>query len=102
MLNYLLIYGEALFSICHIVNRIPLKKNKVSSHETWKWRKSDIGYSKIWGCLAYYNNTNFKRNKLGPRSVKFPFIGYASNSKFYRLLKLESNIIIELRDMELF
>ena len=40
--------------------------------------------------------------KLGPRVVKCAFVGYASNSKAYRLLDLESNVIIESREVEFF
>lgn len=43
-----------------------------------------------------------KRMKLGPRGIKCDFIGYASNSKAYRLLNLEFNIIVESRDVEFF
>ncbi|XP_050883125.1 F-box protein At3g07870-like [Lathyrus oleraceus] len=43
-----------------------------------------------------------KRSKLGPRGIKCAFIGYAPNSKAYRLLNLENNVIIESRDVESF
>ena len=56
----------------------------------------------MWGCLAYYKNNDPKRTKLGPRGIKCAFVGYASNSKAYRLLNLESNVIIESRDVEFF
>ena len=39
--------------------------------------------------------------KLGPRAIKCDFVGYATNSKVYRLLDLESNVIIESREVEL-
>ena len=42
------------------------------------------------------------RNKLGPKAFKSAFIGYAENSKAYRLLDLESNIVVESRDVEFF
>lgn len=43
-----------------------------------------------------------KRTKLGPRGIRSAFIGYATNSKAYRLLNLESNVIVESRDVEFF
>ena len=95
------LWGEALLAACHILNRIPLKKNKISPYELWKGRKPNIGYFKVWGCLAYCKNNN-PRTKMGPRGIKCAFVGYATNSKAYRLLNLESNMIIESRDVEFF
>lgn len=43
-----------------------------------------------------------KRTKLGPRGIKCAFIGYLQNSKVYRLLNLESNVIVESQDVEFF
>ena len=39
---------------------------------------------------------------MGPRGIKNAFVGYASNSKAYRLLDLESNAIVKSRDVEFF
>ena len=96
------LWGEAILGACHILNRIPLKKSKISPYEMWKGRKPNIGYFKVWGCLAYCKNTDPKRTKLSPRAIKCAFVGYAINSKAYRLLDLESNVIIESREVEFF
>ena len=95
------LWGEALLAACHILNRIPLKKNKISLYELWKGRKHNIGYFKVGGCLAYCKNNN-PRTKMGPKGIKCAFVGYDTNSKAYRLLNLESNVIIESRDVEFF
>ncbi|RVW81286.1 Retrovirus-related Pol polyprotein from transposon TNT 1-94 [Vitis vinifera] len=65
-------------------------------------RKPNIGYFKVWGCLVYCKKTDPNKTKLGPRAIKCAFVGYASNSKAYRLLDLESNVIIESREVEFF
>ena len=54
----------------------------------------------MWGCIVHYRMPNPKRIKLGPRALKSIFVGYAENSKAYRLLDLNSNIIVESRDVE--
>ena len=54
----------------------------------------------MWGCLAFYKVPDRKRTKLGPRGIKSVFVGYAENSKAYRLLDLSSNVIVESRDVE--
>ncbi|RVW41670.1 Retrovirus-related Pol polyprotein from transposon TNT 1-94 [Vitis vinifera] len=78
------------------------RKNEISPYELWKGRKPNIGYFKLWGCLAYCKKTDPNKTKLGPRAIKCAFVGYASNSKAYRLLDLESNVIIESREVEFF
>ena len=42
------------------------------------------------------------KTKLGLRVIKCAIVGYASNSKAYRLLDLESNVIIESKEVEFF
>ena len=54
----------------------------------------------MWGCIAYFRVPDPKRTKLGPRAIKSVFVGYAVNSKAYRLLDLSSNTIVESRDVE--
>ena len=54
----------------------------------------------MWGCVAYFRVLDPKRTKFGPRAIKSVFVGYAVNSKAYRLLDLSSNTIIGSRDVE--
>ena len=83
-------------------NRILSKKFKTSPYAIWKGRKLNIGYFKVWGYLAYCKNLDPKRTKLGPRGIMCALISYATKSIAYRLLSLESNKIIESRDVEFF
>ena len=94
------LWGEALLSACHFHNRITSRKTKVSPYELWNGRKPNLRYLKVWGCIAFYRVTDPKRTKLGPRALKSLFVGYAENSKAYRLLDLSSNTIVESRDVE--
>ncbi|RVW93366.1 Retrovirus-related Pol polyprotein from transposon TNT 1-94 [Vitis vinifera] len=51
------------------------------------------------------NRIPIKKNEISPYELwkgRKPNIGYASNSKAYRLLDLESNVIIESREVEFF
>ena len=50
--------------------------------------------------MAFYRVLNPKRVKLKPRALKGIFVGYAENSKAYRILDLSSNVIVELRDID--
>ena len=51
-------------------------------------------------CGGVYRVVDPKRTKLGPRAMKSVFVGYAKNSKAYRLLDLSSNTVVESRDVE--
>jgi hypothetical protein len=75
-------------------------KMQESPYELWNDRKPNLDYFKVWGCLAFYRVPDPKRTKLGPRAIKSVFVGYAENSKAYRLLDLSSNVIVESRDVE--
>ena len=110
MVNAMLLYielpfnlwGEALLATFHILNRILLKKNNISPYELCKGRKSNTRYFKLGGAWHICKNNDPKRTKLGPKGIRFAFVGYATNSKAYRLLNLEFNVIIESRDVEFF
>ncbi|GKC18073.1 retrovirus-related pol polyprotein from transposon TNT 1-94 [Tanacetum coccineum] len=78
------------------------KKLKVSLFKIWKGRKPNISYFRVWGCLVYYKVPLPNTSKLGPRGLKSVFVGYAKDSKSYRCLDLDSNVIVESRDVDLF
>lgn len=46
-------WGEALSTVCYVINKVPNAKTKVSPYELWKRRKPNVLYFKTWGCLAY-------------------------------------------------
>jgi len=97
------LWGEALLTACHVYNKIPLKRLGGSPYELWNnGRKPNLNYFKVWGCIAYYKVFDPHRRKLGPRGIKSIFVGYAQNSKAYRLLDLESNVIVETIHVEFF
>ena len=89
-----------MFTACHVHNKVPSKKIKVSPYELWNGRKPNLDYIKVWRCFVFYRVVNPKRIKLGPRVMKSVFVGYAENSKAYRLLDLNSNTVVESRDIE--
>ena len=91
--------GRGIAYSMSCAHRVPPKKIKVSPYELWKGKKPNLDYIKVWGCLAFYRMVE-KRTKLGPRAMKSVFIGYAENSKAYRLLNLSSNTVVESRDVE--
>ena len=103
------LWGDALLTANHILNRIPFKKTNKSPYEVWKGRLPTYKTLKVWGCLAKVLIPLPKRTKLGPKTVDCVFIGFAINSAAYRFLIIKSevsdmhvNTIIESVDGEFF
>ncbi|KAL0335031.1 UNVERIFIED_CONTAM: Retrovirus-related Pol polyprotein from transposon TNT 1-94 [Sesamum radiatum] len=99
------LWGEALNTACHILNRVPLKHNTSTPFELWKDRKSSLKYFRVWGCLAKVLVPEHKRKKLGPKTVDAVFLGYVETSYALRFLVIKSeipgievNTIVEFRD----
>jgi hypothetical protein len=101
-------WGEALFTACYILNRIPQKKSKVTPYELWKKRKPNLNYFKVWGCRAIVRLPEPKIRKLGQKAIECIFLGYAQHNKGYRFLvvepnnSVEVNTVIESRDAEFY
>ena len=45
-------WGEAILTACHVLNRVPHKKSHTTPFEMWKGHKPNLGYLRVWGCLA--------------------------------------------------
>ena len=60
--------------------------------------KPNLGYFKVWGCLAFVRLTDPKIPKLGVRVTTYAFLGYLVNSIVYRFLNVENNVIFESGD----
>ena len=64
----------------------------------WKGHKPNLGYLRVWVCLAYVRLTDPKISKLGIRATTFTFLSYVINSAAYRFFDLENKIIFESDD----
>src|SRR6266540_3682375 len=97
--------GEALLTLCHVLNRVPNKNKEKIPYEEWVGRKPSFSYLRTWGCLAKVNIPISKKRKLGPKTVDCVFLGYAQRSIAYRFLVVKSKVpymhvdtIMESRD----
>uniref|UniRef100_A0A2N9HZD6 Integrase catalytic domain-containing protein n=1 Tax=Fagus sylvatica TaxID=28930 RepID=A0A2N9HZD6_FAGSY len=95
-------WGEAILSACHVLNRVPHKRIRKTPYELWEGRTPNLGYFKVWGCLAKVGIPEPQREKIGPKTKDSVFIGYAENSTAYRCLVLQTNTIVETRDADFF
>ncbi|KAL4319632.1 hypothetical protein GQ457_18G010610 [Hibiscus cannabinus] len=110
MMNSLLIsyglsdnmWGDAILSANHILNRVPHKKLDNTPYELWKGYAPNLQYLKVWGCLAKVGLPDFKKSTIGSKTVDAVFIGYASSSAAYRFMILNDYSICESRDAVFF
>ena len=102
-------WGEALYSACHILNRVPYKNFEKTPYELRRKREPNLKYLKVWGCLAKVNIPINKKRKIGPKTVDCVFVGYSMHSTTYRFLVVNSEVseisngtIMESRDATFF
>jgi len=77
------LWAEAASTACYLVNRSPHSALDFKvPEEIWSGNPVDYSNLRIFGCLAY---AHVNDGKLAPRAVKCIFLGYASESKGYRL-----------------
>ena len=60
--------------------------------------KLNLGYFKVWGCLAFVRLIDPKIPKLGVRATTCAFLGCMVNCTIYKFLNIENNVIFESGD----
>jgi len=96
--------GEAMLTLCYILNRVPNKRNSITPYELWNKRKPNLSHFRVWGCKAIVRVPEPKKRKLGERGIECIFIGYVEHSNAYRFMVIEPNAsitvntVIESRD----
>lgn len=93
-------WAEAVMTSAYILNRIPCKGSGVESpEEIWSNKKPDFGFLKVFGCRAYAQIQSNKRKKLDSKAAEYIFVGYAENTKAYRLFDRRSKKVTISRDV---
>jgi hypothetical protein len=79
-------WGEAVVTSVYILNCSPTKAlNGMTPYEAWHGRKPAVSHLRVLGCLAFTKELGHI-GKLDDRSTPGVFIGYAEDSKAYRIL----------------
>nr|KYP49849.1 Retrovirus-related Pol polyprotein from transposon TNT 1-94 [Cajanus cajan] len=86
------LWGEALFTARHILNRIPYKILDKNPYELWKNRKPNLKYLKVWECLAKVNIPINKKRKIGPKTLDCVFLRYSLHITTHRFLVINSKV----------
>jgi hypothetical protein len=79
-------------TLCHVLNRVPMKSKEKTPYEEWIGRKPSLSYLRTWNCLAKANVPINKKHKLAPKIMDCVFLGYAHHSTTYRFLVIKSKI----------
>jgi hypothetical protein len=89
-------WAEAVNTACYVSNRIYLRVHKKKTcYELMHGRTPKMSHLHVFGCKCFILKKGRKLDKFEARSVDGIFFGYASHSRAYRVLNLETNQIVE-------
>jgi hypothetical protein len=90
-------WAEAVNTACYVSNGIYLRVHKKkTSYELMHGRTPEVSHFHVFGCKCFILKKGRKLDKFEARSVDGIFFGYASHSRVYRSLNLETNQIVRL------
>lgn len=92
-------WGEAVVTANYLQNRLPTKATERTPYELWFTKKPNVNLLRIFGCTAFAHIPKEQRRKLDVKAKELRFVGYAENSKAYRLLHVTTDRIIISRDV---
>jgi hypothetical protein len=93
-------WGEAVNTAVYIKNQCPTKAlDSKTPQEVWSGRKPDVFHLRVFGCKTFAHVLDEKRTKLESKSMPCVFLGYYKSTKAYRLMCVETKIIIKSRDV---
>jgi hypothetical protein len=89
-------WAEVVNTACYVSNRIYLRVHKKKTYyELMHDRTPKVSQFHVFGCKCFIMNKVKKLDKFEARSFDGIFFGYASHSRAYRVLNLETNQIVE-------
>ncbi|KAI9184842.1 hypothetical protein LWI28_001607 [Acer negundo] len=90
------LWAEAVNTACYIGNRVFLRPDtRQTSYELWKGRKPNVSYFHTFGSSCYILNDRDQLGKFDAKSDEGILIGYALNSRAYRVFNLKTRNVME-------
>ncbi|HEY0433295.1 MAG TPA: reverse transcriptase domain-containing protein [Chitinophagaceae bacterium] len=94
-------WAEAVNTAVYLKNRTLMKiLDDITPEEAWTGKKPTVAYFRTFGCRAYAHIPKQKRSKFDHVSKKCVFLGYADNTKGYRLWDPKKRNIFVARDVK--
>nr|GFB19603.1 retrovirus-related Pol polyprotein from transposon TNT 1-94 [Tanacetum cinerariifolium] len=91
-------WGECILTATYIVNRLPSKRiNDKTPYEVLFGQKPEYDHMRVFGCMAYYKNTETNGDKFEPRGKPRVFLGYPPGKKGYKIYDLEERKMVMTR-----
>ena len=93
-------WAEAVATSVYLLNRLATKAvSGKTPIEAWSGIKPSIQHLKVFGSISYYHIPDIKRSKLDAKARKGILVGYATESKGYRIYDLTDSKIAISRDV---
>ena len=90
------LWAEAVNTACYIGNRVFLRpRTRNTSYELWKGKKPNVSYFHSFGSKCYILNDRDQLGKFDAKSDEGIFLGYALNSRAYRVFNLKTRSVME-------
>eukprot|EP00170_Pyropia_yezoensis_P004153 contig_17122_g4164 len=95
-----LYWGEAVMAANYVLNRSPQGGASMTLYQAFYGHRPNVSHLRVLGCPAYVMVPHELRRKLVPQSERGIFLGYAENSKAYRVsvngsLKISRDVIFD-------
>jgi hypothetical protein len=89
-------WAEVVNAACYVWNMIYLRvHNKKTCYELMHGHTPNVSHFHVFRCKCFILKKGKKLDKFETRSVDGIFFGYASHSRAFRVLNLETNQIVE-------
>ena len=94
------LWAEAVNTANYLKNRSPTKAvRNMTPEEAWSGTKPDLSHLRIFGCKALVHVPKTLRKKFDAKAEEQIFVGYAEQSKGYRLIHPDTKKITIARDI---
>ena len=94
-------WAEALATAVYVRNRVTSRAlpQNTTPHHIWHGQAPDLSHLRVFGCRCWYMIPKSKVKKLSSRAREAVMIGYAEQSKAYKLWDAELKRVIVSRDV---
>ncbi|GJX16563.1 zinc finger, CCHC-type containing protein [Tanacetum coccineum] len=81
-------WGEATLTACYLlINRVPNKRNMITTYEPWTKKKPNMNYLRVWVCRTVVRLLDSKLKTLGKRGIEQRMQAAHDRQKSYADLK---------------